>query len=546
MLKQLLFIIVILLGSVNLQAQDAFYKFEVKMDSVVQLDKQIRVSYEYSTNDSTEKDIPAPNFKWDEESGRYVVIMSSATSTAKSFNIVNGKTVRSFRQSFYFIMSFLKEGTFTMPSMTAKTKSGKILQSKPFNYRVTSQPVATSSLGSNKEWNLKTANNILVMDVNVNKTRVNLGDTVECEFRQYTGMDITQWATLTSLSISHACWEKKELPAQRTFEEVEYKGRKVRSVLWDKISIVPYQAGKVVIEPMKYNAIWLFRKPYDDPFKAFFRRDSDYVEKDTIIKTNPVTIQVDNKQIPSRGVSIETTNPIHRHGIVVDRSSSLKAKQDSTSPSFSQLENLFLKQFLEGTPSLDYSMTFFAKKPHYPTASDLLDIQKVSPSNKNDGSAIYDAILASALREGALTTERSPFSILLLTDGHDNVSRLSEKTLTNILLKHKIRVDVVVFACNKDSIFHEFSDSVPISKKSEMIKNVQNYKDVERIAKATNGLFVLIENESQIPAALRKIRAKMQMAEAPRKKSDPDFAPEKNLLYTLYKEIMSDAVTGFK
>ena len=76
-------------------------------------------------------------------------------------------------------------------------------------------------------------------------------------------------------------------------------------------------------------------------------------------------------------------------------------------------------------------------------------------------------------------------------------------------------------------------------------KNNKDYRDVERIARATNGQFILVEKESQIPEAIRTIREKIQKAEAPKQKPEKQFKPEKSLLFGLYKEIMSDAKTDF-
>ena len=340
--------------------------------------------------------------------------------------------------------------------------------------------------------------------------------------------------------ISQAYWKSKSFPQRKSFETVEYKGDSVYSVLLKKISITPIQSGKITIDPMDFHVIRKITNPGIDSFHYLLYGLS--LLADTV-KTNSLTIEVAEKQLPAKDIRFDIATPKHNTGIVIDRSSSLNSKPDSVSSSFSQIQNLFLEHFLDESLKSNYSITYFAEKPHYPTTSELSNVLGVTASKENDGSAIYDALLASALREGALTTERAPYSILLLTDGNDKASRLSEKTLTNLLLKHKIRVDVIAFASTKDSIYHEYEINDAI--KGFFNKNFQDYSDVERIAKATNGQFILVEKESQIPEAIRTIREKIQKAEAPKQKPEKQFKPEKSLLFGLYKEIMSDAKTDF-
>ena len=557
MLRKLFLITVISLSTINVQAQektqDTFYRFEVKMDSVVQLGKTVRVHYEYTTNDSTELDIVKPQFGEGMKSGDYEVIIGPSTSTSRSYRVIKGKKLFSFSFKYTFIVSFLKEGSFTIPPVSTKTKSGRELQSEPFNYRVTKETVASSSSNVLFEENERTGKTkskgkLLKMEATVNKDRVCIGDTVNCEFRLYTDMDVTRFSNSSHVNLSHghACRRKHEMPVQRSFEEIVYNGKKVRSFLWDKFSIIPVQSDSIVIEPVKFNAVFKFCNPeLDNDLEVFFN-GGGYIDKDSIIASNRVTIQVDDKHIPANDIKISTIIPTHSLGIVVDRSSSLKSKVDSTSFSFGELEDQFLMHFLQGRTASDYSLTFFAGKPHFPTSSDLSDIQNITPSEENDGSAVYDALLASVLHEGVLTTERSPYSILLLTDGDDNASRLLECTLVNILLKHKVRVDVVVFGSKTDSVYHEIADIHTGSKRKVMIRNDTNYSDVERIAQKTNGQFLLIENESQIPKALSLINSKLQKAEVPHQSPEKDFRPNRTLLYTLFEEIMSDAMNGFK
>ena len=198
-----------------------------------------------------------------------------------------------------------------------------------------------------------------------------------------------------------------------------------------------------------------------------------------------------------------------------------------------------------------YSYTIFSHKPHYLKKAELK--KPLNTYMKSDaGSAIYDGILASALQSGSISADDTPFSILLLTDGPDNSSSISENTLTNILLKNQIRVDVIAFASKKDSILCRNSYDSTGNKKNNvystkyvMIKNEANLSGVKKIAEATNGFFGIIENEKQIPIVLARYREFQDENRRPVKKPDTDFHPDPTVLNTLYNKIISTAKSSF-
>ncbi len=508
----------------------------VNSDSVVQLGQTFRLRYQYSTNDSTER-IISPNWDWEKNNYGFSILMGPSRSTQTSTTITNGRTSTTYGETFTFLLSFNKEGRYTMPIMNAQTSSGKKVFSKLFSVCATKEAVSSSSYISSTQKLPK--NDLLVVEATVDKHHISLGDSVVCEIRLYTNLNISQMSSSSTLTISPAYWKEHELPSEKSFETVAYQGDSVRSVLWQKVSIIPLQAGEIVLEPMKFTATRLDSNPSIDPFEAFFNGGSAYIERDTVIYTNLIKLQVDNRQLPDEVVTFDS-NPAHNWGLVIDRSSSLKAQSDSLAPTYLQLENQFVEQLTKGKVLTDYSVALFAGKTHFPKSSNMTDILKISPSQKNDGSAIYDAILTSALRDGALTTERSPYSVLLITDGSDNKSRLSEKTLTNILLQHQIKVNVIVFACRNDSVYYSINDTIG----GRMMKNTQDFSDVENIAKATDGLFIQIHDKKQIADAIRKVKD-IQLRPAPYRQSDNDFLPDSYLLNLFLKDIEQDAIKEF-
>lgn len=503
----------------------------VDADSVVQLGQRFRLRYQYSTNDTTDK-IVSPKWEWEKNNCGFDILYGPSRSTTTSISSVNGRISTTYEETFYFTLSFNKEGCYTMPIMQAQTESGKNVSSKLFSVRATKD---AESSESNTSKHKPSKSDLLVAEATVNKDHISLGDSVVCEIRLYTNLNIGQMSLASTKEICPAYWHEHELPNGQSLKTLE--GDTVPSLLWQKFSIIPLQAGEIVLEPMKFTVTRLDKSL--DPFELFFNAGSAYVLSDTVIMTNPIKIQVDNRQLPDDVIALDSKKA-HDLGIVIDRSYSLKAQNDSLAPTYLQLENLFAEQLAKERGLTDYSVTLFAGKPHFPKFSHLTDVSRISPSEKNDGSAIYDAILASALRDGALTTERSPYSVLLLTDGSDNSSRLSEKTLTNLLLRHQIKVNVIAFASRNDSVYYLANDTIGRVK----IKNTHDFSDVERIAKATGGFFVHIFDKKQIPDAIQKVKS-LEMGLAPNKQPDNDFSPEPYLLNLLYKEIVKESESDF-
>ena len=184
------------------------------------------------------------------------------------------------------------------------------------------------------------------------------------------------------------------------FKQTTYKGNNVNSFLLQKFTITPLQAGEIILEPLEYTV----SINEGDPFDIFFN-NTKYESRDTVIRSKRIRIKVRDKEIPAEPFVLNDKSSIHNTGVVVDCSSSLMARSDIHPPTFSEVLNQFLITLLNKEKSKEYSLTLFAGKPHYPKTANTESILKLKPSKENDGSAIYNAILAAALRDGVLTSE---------------------------------------------------------------------------------------------------------------------------------------------
>ena len=509
----------------------------IKADSVAQLGENYRIEYQYFCEKTTEVYHQTPIFNLN--SSDYDVIFGPSMSETTSQHLTNGEVVSTeYSITYSYILNFKKIGACIIPPMSIKLANGEELFSDSISVQVkkpmTSQAISSDSTAS------KSRGEILVVEAKTNKQSITIGDSIECEIRLYTDMDVTQ-VNRATLSVNNAYWHDNDSSGELTLDTTIYNGKPVKSVLLDKYSVIPLQPGSIIIEPMKIILTLWEQNPDTDPFEAFFNV-STYNVKDTIIETKAIEILVNNKEQTFKDIKLKTFPQQKNIGLIIDRSSSLLSQTDSLAPSFMELENLFVEQLLKVMDQP--SITLFAGKPHYPTSSELETITKVMPSEDNDGSAIYDAIIASALREGALTTDRSPYSILLLTDGSDNASHISEPTLEVLLKKHNIRVDVIAFGCKNDSVFHNFNDS-DFPSGSIMLKNSQDFTKIERLAKATNGMFLLIENKNQIPPSVGKAIKHILEEPSLMDNANRDFHFVTELLHNYYKDILTESESDF-
>lgn len=143
----------------------------VDADSVVQLGQRFRLRYQYSTNDTTDK-IVSPKWEWEKNNHGFDILYGPYCSTMTSTSSVNGRISTTYEETFSFILSFNKEGCYTMPIMQAQTESGKNVSSKPFSVRATKDAVSSESNTYNHK---PSKNDLLVVEATVNKDHNKFG-----------------------------------------------------------------------------------------------------------------------------------------------------------------------------------------------------------------------------------------------------------------------------------------------------------------------------------------------------------------------------------
>ena len=511
-------------------------KFSISYEDTVNVGEPVKIKY--IVEDDKEFEITPKPLKI--KNSFMELLAGPYTSTNTSFKMDNGKLIR--HKSIILEYTFLcsKSGKHLVPSLTVTDSNGNEYSS----LEGMSFYVIDDEKNQKKKMVDTDKQKILEIVAVVDKNKISLGDSIKCQIHLFTNLDVVSLNTLKDLEVDSAIRHEIPTDTQKTFKETIYKEIPVKTVLLDEYYLIPLQAGTIKIENASFKAFYSEHDPNIDPIEAFFNAKSCRIERDSVLTIKSVYFKVTPKELYNK--NINTTAVVNTRssvGIVLDRSSSLFTTEDTLRANYYQLENDFMKRFLPNI-NRNYDLTIFAKHPYKIFKDDLEEYANSIKDSNNDGSAVYDAILSAITdRETGKIDKKS---IILLTDGSDNCSRISANTLTNILLENGIRVDVVAFASKMDSVYYVFKDSIDtngddiyddVELRNTLIENGQNLDNIKEIATATGGVFIQVCNETQLSEAIQQIQNAISFEKRPLKKPAKMFKPDRGMLVKLFKEI---------
>ena len=511
-------------------------KFSISYEDTVNVGEPVKIKY--IVEDDKEFEITPKPLKI--KNSFMELLAGPYTSTNTSFKMDNGKLIR--HKSIILEYSFLcsKSGKHLVPSLTVTDSNGNEYSS----LEGMSFYVIDDEKNQKKKMVDTDKQKILEIVAVVDKNKISLGDSIKCQIHLFTNLDVVSLNTLKDLEVDNAIRHEIPTDTQKTFKETIYKEIPVKTVLLDEYYLIPLQAGTIKIENASFKALYSEHDPNIDPIEAFFNAKSCRIERDSVLTIKSVYFKVTPKELYNKNINTTAVAKTRSSvGIVLDRSSSLFTTEDTLRANYYQLENDFMKRFLPNI-NRNYDLTIFAKHPYKIFKDDLQEYANSIKDSNNDGSAVYDAILSAITdRETGKIDKKS---IILLTDGSDNCSRISANTLTNILLENGIRVDVVAFASKIDSVYYVFKDSIDtngddiydnVELRNTLIEHGQNLDNIKEIATATGGVFIQVCNETQLSEAIQQIQNAISFEKRPLKKPAKMFKPDRGMLVKLFKEI---------
>ncbi len=259
--------------------------------------QQFRLTYTVNSHDVSGfhiGQIPADAFE---------VLMGPSTSRQSSFSMVNGKTSQTSTITYTYILSALKNGTFTIPPATIMVEGNQVT-SNTVKIQVTGQPQqqGSSQQGRTHQGNqprtetrpsgTPISGSDLFIRVSASKKRVVEQEPVLLTYKVYTLVSLTQLeGKMPDLKGFHT--QEVPLPQEKSFKVEEFNGRQYKTVTWSQYVMFPQITGKLQIPSITFNGIVMQQNRYVDPFEAFFNGGSGYTEVKKAITAPGVEIQVD-------------------------------------------------------------------------------------------------------------------------------------------------------------------------------------------------------------------------------------------------------------
>lgn len=245
----------------------------VIIDAPVLITKGARViSYDFYTNDSTESILSA-SVELNSNKSAYTKLAGPYFAKSTNRFYCHDSLTVICKYSYNYTLQFHQEGVFQLPPMHVKTSSMKVVESGPFQIRVTNDSI---DLHNRK---------ILTTIPSVNKTTHSIGDTIQYEIQLVYNIGKTVQLLKTEQTGDSLKWNWNCLHEKNFTQNILYEGIPAWSTKVMQAEIVPTQKGNYRIAPiitLHFPALKV-KSVFDDFF-------SNYM--DTVIQATPVEIVV--------------------------------------------------------------------------------------------------------------------------------------------------------------------------------------------------------------------------------------------------------------
>ena len=259
----------------------------------VVVNQQFRLSYKVNRAKVKEPSIAdIPGFR---------ILSGPNRSTQQSIQMMNGKMESTESVTFTYILMAEKEGEYTFPAATV-TVDGEKVVSNTVKVKVLPEDKNSSSSqsGSGRDRvernssSTRIADDELFVRATLNKTKVFEQEAVLLTYKVYSLVNLTNLSNPTpDLKDFHI--QEVELPRDKQFELDRYNDRNYHSIVWRQFVLFPQQNGKIEIPSLEFEGVVAVQTRRNmDPFEMMFNGGPSYVEVKKILKSNPLTLNVES------------------------------------------------------------------------------------------------------------------------------------------------------------------------------------------------------------------------------------------------------------
>lgn len=293
-MKQILALLSILI-SLNIFA-DEKVQFTASAPDVVIKGDNFRL--EYNVNTTKVKDLRiASNIKG------FEILAGPYRSQSSSVSIINGKRTSSSSVTFTYTLSAMEEGTFTIPAATISASGEKMISNAltikvlPPDQDAPASSQSQGRRGGSSSGAGEISGNDIFITATANKTNVYEQEAILLTYKIYTRLDLRGFDNVKMPDFKGFHSQEVNLPQTKQFTQEHYKGRNYHTTVYRQFVLFPQQAGKLEIDPARFDASIAQAVRSDDPFDAFFGGGTSYVAVKKTLTTPKITINV--KSLPA-------------------------------------------------------------------------------------------------------------------------------------------------------------------------------------------------------------------------------------------------------
>lgn len=507
-LKSTIIIVFLFLGfSTAIKAQKHLGEAKVECPDTV----NIGTTFSYSITipvDSTFHETVLPPF----DNSNVVVYMGPSLSFSNSISIVNGKKTETHSRTYKYILIGESEKHIIIPSYTIKSRLSGDYYTVPKRTIVCAKDYCPADRNKDTNGTKQLSGNhpdTLFVHTTVDRKDISINDSVLVTTRLYA----TSGYSPTSLQSNQRilpdfCFCQPIKPDSISMARDSLNGIEYNSCVIDSYWLHPCKTGIIELPSTTYIVeLAVFDKSVD-PFEAFFNGGEITYKKENC-KTNSVSINV--KALPSIKQRALPEHAAERNGVVyaLDISSSMSTIADFDGTRLKMAKDVIRKSCRD-----EVTITPFAvnKEPSivFPKMSHVLDT--ITQPKTGDGTALYDLCMSMVM--DSTNTCRD---IVIFTDGLDNCSHISLKTITEVMQQNGIRVNVVSINSERDSVLftNQVLDSVLIVENEQPLKS-----ELLFLTNETGGEWVKCKNSNEIGRVVKRI-ATIPYRPYKRKKANP-------------------------
>lgn len=280
----------------------------------------------------------------------------------------------------------------------------------------------------------------------LSKDRIRLGDSIRVVMKLYTSENLNSVEKVRRIP-DYSLASDIETDSVMALMPDTLNGRKCASVILDQYWIYPLKTGKYELPSIRFAAQIKKMKEGVDPFEAFFDGDSSYDYTTIHATTEPLFFRVSKGEQEIDSPVREKTDYVRSDMLLaLDISGSMGGLDFPLSRldvAKGMIDRLASDRPCDVVPFSDQRREVLA----IPQMENELSSLKCQEDSRT---ALYDVCLSAVYDN--LYHGRHYSDVVLFTDGHDNGSHVSLRTVADVMAAMKIRVHIVKFNAGKDSV----------------------------------------------------------------------------------------------